>query len=121
MTVPPLEILQKFGLAVYLSLFFSIGIFAFTFWLMKHFLAQWEAERTEHQKFMSESVKSNTGAIVSATDRLADLGAMIRNLAEQLTRLETANRYQRDEHQAQSTALSDLKRDAAIISSKLKS
>ena len=121
MTVPPFEILQRFGLAVYLSLFFSIGIFAFTFWLMKHFLAQWEAERADHQKFMSDSVRTNTMAIVSATDRLADLGAMIRSLSEQLTRLETANRYQRDEHQTQTAALGGLQRDLAVVGEKIKS
>lgn len=121
MTVPPFEILQRFGLAVYLSLFFSIGIFAFTFWLMKHFLAQWEAERTDHQKFMSESVRSNTTAIVSATDRLADLGAMIRGLSEQLIRLETANRYQRDEHQTQTAKLTEIQRDLAVAGEKIKS
>lgn len=118
--VPPIEILQRFGLAVYLSLFFSFGIFAFTFWLMKHLLAQWEAERTEHQKFMSDSVRANTSALVAATDRLSDLGAMIRGVSEQLVRLETANRYQRDEHQSQFAILTELQKDVAVIGEKVK-
>ena len=120
MTLPPMEVLERFGLAVYLALFFSVGIFTFSVWLVRHLLKQWESERAEHQEFMSNSVKANTGAIVSATDRLADLGGMIRSLAEQLARLETANRYQRDEHSKHDTMVASLQRDLAVLSEKIR-
>lgn len=114
-----LEILQKYGLAVYLSLFLSIGIFLFSVWLVKRLLTMHESEKKQllamqekeherHQGFLSEAVKLNTTALIMATDRLSDLGAMLKSVSECLVRLESANKYQREEHVLQAQILKDM-------------
>lgn len=114
-----LEILQKYGVAVYLSLFFSIGIFIFSVLLIRRLLNMYEAEKKQslatqekeregHQQFLSEAVKGNTTALIIATDRLSDLGAMLKSISECLVRLESANKYQREEHVLQAQLLKDM-------------
>lgn len=126
-----LEILQKYGLAVYLSLFFSIGIFLFSVWLVKRLLVTHEAEkkqllamqekdRERYQEFLSEAVKSNTSALIMASDRLSDLGAMLKSISESLIRTESANKYQREEHNVQTQLLGDMKKEVAITSEHIK-
>ncbi len=126
-----LEVLQKYGLAVYLSLFFSIGIFIFSVWLVKkllvmhesekkQLLAMQEKEREQHQQFLSEAVKANTTALIIATDRLSDLGSMLKTMASALERLESANKYQREEHTAQTQVLADMQKEIYAMYGRLK-
>jgi tRNA G18 (ribose-2'-O)-methylase SpoU len=126
-----LEVLQKYGLAVYLSLFFSIGIFLFSVWMVKRLLtmhekekqqliASQEREREKHQEFLSEAVKSNTTALIIASDRLSDLGATLKGISESLIRIESANRYQREEHVTLTSLLGDVKKDVTVVSDHIK-
>lgn len=126
-----LEILQKYGVAVYLSLFFSIGIFLCSVWLVKRLLTMHESEkkqllsmqekeREKHQEFLSEAVKSNTTALIMATDRLSDLGAMLKSVSESLIRIESANKYQREEHTVQTQLVGDMKKEVSISCERIK-
>ena len=126
-----LEILQKYGLAVYLSLFFSIGIFLFSVWMVKRLLAMNESEkqqllsmqereREKHQEFLSEAVKSNTSALIMASDRLSDLGATLKGISESLIRIESANKYQREEHVVLTQLLGDVGKDVSVVSDHVK-
>lgn len=126
-----LEILQKYGIAVYLALFFSIGTFVFSVLLIKRLLNMYEAEkkqslatqekeRESHQTFLSEAVKSNTTALIMATDRLSDLGAMLKSVSESLIRIESANKYQREEHTVQTQLVGDMKKEVSISCERIK-
>lgn len=126
-----LEVLQKYGLAVYLSLFFSIGIFLFSVWMVKRLfnmhesekkqlLNMQEKEREKHQEFLSEAVKSNTSALIIASDRLSDLGSMLKGISESLIRIESANKYQREEHVILSQTLGDVKKEISLSSEYIK-
>ena len=74
----------------------------------KQLLIMQEKEHERHQGFLSEAVKSNTTALIMATDRLADLGAMMKSVSECLIRIESANKYQREEHALHAQILKEM-------------
>lgn len=126
-----LAVLQKYGLAVYLSLFFSIGTFIFLVLLVKKLLAMHEKEkdqlinmqekeRASHQEFLSEAVKSNTSALIMASERLSDLGSTLKGISESLIRIESANRYQREEHVVLTQQISEVKKDVSVSADNIK-
>jgi hypothetical protein len=91
-------ILKEFGIIGYLALFLGIGIFITAVWLVKHIVISYERERLQHQQFLSEAVGSNTKMMGVMTERMSDLAGLCSKILENLSRIESADRYQREEH-----------------------
>ena len=98
--VPSITIFEQYGLAVYLALFFSIGIFiaaiSLVWWIMKTN----KEERKDSQQLLKETIGSHTRAITQATASLHELGSLMKFHLESTGRLEEGHKRQRDEHQA---------------------
>lgn len=96
------EIVSKLGVPIVLAVCLSIGIFLAALWLVKNLLKQYEKERETSQKFLSEAVNQNTQAIKQMADRLNENMGLYYKFIDGITgyinRMETADRYQREEH-----------------------
>ena len=107
------------GLSTYLALFLSIGIFVTAILLIRFLIRSYERERQIHQQFLSEAVKQNTSAIETVADRMNDLAGVFSKITESLTRLESADRYQREEHKQILLILTELKNEMSNIHERL--
>jgi cell division protein FtsX len=96
------EVVSKLGVPIVLAVSLSIGIFLSALWLVKNLLKSYEKEREQHQIFLSDAVKSNTEAIRNIADRINDNMNMnyrfVDGITNYINRMETADRYQREEH-----------------------
>jgi len=98
-SVPSAEIIQKYGLAVWLVVVFCLGLFVFTGWIVRYLLKSHEKEREEHQRFFSDAIKSNTQALVQTATSLSDASSSINHSMEVLGRIEEMIRENRKESQ----------------------
>lgn len=108
------------GLSTYLALFLSIGVFLTALFLVRFLIRTYERERQVHQQFLSDAVKSNTAMIGQVVERMNDLGNLITKILESLTRLENADRYQREEHKQILLALENVKGELGNLHDQLK-
>lgn len=109
--IPSSQIINEYGLAVWLVVLFCIGLFIFTFWLVKYLLKSHEKERELHQKFFSEAIQSNTQALVTTADKLAEATLSIRYSMEALGRIESITKSAREDHQILQTTQVSIHKD----------
>ena len=103
--MPSISIFEQYGLAVYLALFFSIGIFCAAIALVWYNVKSnreerkdFQEERKDFQKLLSETIAANTLSVIQAASNLQELGALMKFHLESTGRLEEGHKRQRDEH-----------------------
>jgi CHASE3 domain sensor protein len=125
------EIISKFGAPLVIAIVFSFVILFFSIWLVKSLLKSYERERSEHQKFLSDAVRANTEQLRMVGERFNDITNMqyrmidsfiayTKNVEESVSRLETADRFQREEHLKTMTLLNEAITKLAVIQDEIK-
>ena len=93
-----LSYVKEFGIIGYLALFLGVGIFLMAMWLVKHTVNSAEREREHNQKFLSEAVGANTKMMDVIAGRMGDIANLCERIMDNLARIESADKYQREEH-----------------------